>query len=57
MNSRGTQKFDGPSATLLSGGGLHYGQESIGGFPILCYAYLQEAVFKNNPSDHETQSI
>ena len=31
MNSRGFIKFDWPRATLLSGGGLHYGQESFGG--------------------------
>ena len=30
MNSRGILKFDWPRATLLSGGGLHYGQESFG---------------------------
>ena len=23
----------------------------------LCYAYLREVVFENNPSDHETSSI
>ena len=21
--------------------------------PVLCYSYLQEVIFKNNPSDHE----
>ena len=31
MNSRRIQKFDWPRVTLLSGGGLHYGQESFGG--------------------------
>ena len=31
MNSSGTLKFDWPRATLLYGGGLHYGQESFGG--------------------------
>ena len=31
MNSRGNLKFDWPRMTLLSGGGLHYGQESFGG--------------------------
>ena len=31
MNSRGLLKFDWPRATLLSGGDLHYGQESFGG--------------------------
>ena len=31
MNSRGILKFDWPKATLLSGGGLHYGQESFSG--------------------------
>ena len=31
MNSKGFIKFDWPRATLLSGGGLHYGQESVGG--------------------------
>ena len=30
MNSRGVLKFDWPRATLLSGGGLHYGQQSFG---------------------------
>jgi hypothetical protein len=25
-------------------------------FPVLCWAYLQEVVFENNPSDHETRS-
>ena len=30
MNSRGILKFDWPRLTLLSGGGLHYGQESFG---------------------------
>ena len=29
MNSRGILTFDWPRATILSGGGLHYGQESI----------------------------
>jgi len=24
------------------------------GLPVLCEAYLQEVVFENNPSDHET---
>ena len=31
MNSREILKFDQPRATLLSGGGLRYGQESFGG--------------------------
>ena len=31
MNSRGIMKFDWPRVTLLSGGSLHYGQESFGG--------------------------
>ena len=31
MNSRRIVKFDWPRATFLSGGGLHYGQESFGG--------------------------
>ena len=31
MNSRGILKFDWPRVTLLSSGGLHYGQESFGG--------------------------
>ena len=31
MNSRAIMKFDSPRVTLLSSGGLHYGQESFGG--------------------------
>ena len=31
MNSIGILKFDWPRAVLLSGDGLHYGQESVGG--------------------------
>ena len=31
MSSRGILKFDWPRATLLSGGRLHYNQESFGG--------------------------
>ena len=31
LNSRGTLKFDWPRVTLLSGGGLHYGEESFRG--------------------------
>ena len=27
------------------------------GLPVLCWDYLQEVVFENNPSDHETWSI
>ena len=27
------------------------------GLPVLCQAFLQELVLKNNPSDHETWSI
>ena len=30
-NSRGILKFDWPRVTLLSGGGLHYAQETCGG--------------------------
>ena len=30
-DSRGILEFDWPRATLLSGGGLHYGQESSRG--------------------------
>ena len=25
--------------------------------PIMCQAYLQEVVFENSPSEHETRSI
>ena len=31
MNSTGILKFDWPRVTLLSGGGLHIGQDSFGG--------------------------
>ena len=32
------------------------GCERLGchGLPVLCEAYLQEVVFENSPSDHET---
>ena len=31
MNYRGVLKFDWPRVPVLSGSGLHYGQESFGG--------------------------
>ena len=44
MNFRGILKFDWPRVTLLSGGGVHYNQESFGGEH---YAWMKNDVDAN----------